>query len=634
MSLFDIKNKLYKKEPAEDLFKHGVSQYDPGVQKERIEISKEEDLWLEKKSGFGVSEKKAIRKGMLALGVILGIIFIMLITFEVRRVVFNSDSSAVSIAGPNQADSGHLMTYEITYNNGNWVNVKNAKLKITYPDYFQPELQANFKEENPTSGIYDLGTLTAKGTGKVVFSGRAYSPKGALIYLKAELSYQPAGFSGEFNTSNQLGVNIVPAPLVLEIQGPQKLTSGDAIDYVVTCKNDGKEVMDDLQLNLSYPDSFIFASATPPAEKDNNSWKIGSLKSGETEKIVISGKMDGQNGTTKVASVSVGVVRGEKLLSYNNESFSTQLVTSPLIVSQTVNDKQTLNVNAGDTLSFRIKYRNSGSIGLRDVIMTEKLDSSVLEYASLDMRGGNFDAVNNLISWKASDIKDFKNLSPGQGGEINFLIKLKSNIPLTDDNKKNFVISSLASIDSPDIPTPISSNKIISSNQMNIKVNSKMLLEESGFYNDMTIANTGPIPPRVGQETTYTIHWKVRNVSNDISNAQVSASLPTNAVMTGKFFPENARVNYNERTNALIWDIGKIDAGKGILNDPLEVAFQVKIKPSPDQSRKEVGILGISTFSADDLFTGEHLSVASEAKDTNLSEDKELMKMEGGRVAN
>ncbi|MFA7319647.1 MAG: hypothetical protein WC022_03590 [Parcubacteria group bacterium] len=634
MSLFDIRKKLYKKDPPLNISEHPISEYDPSASKISTGAYSEEDLWLEKKAGLQVSEKRVIGKGLIILGSILAIILAAVIIFEFRLVAFNKRNAQVVIAGPEQIKSGQLVRYEITYKNNNWVNMKNATVKIHYPENFRPEPDKNFKIDTPTSGIYSLGIVMPRSSGKIVFSGKAYSPKGALIYLKTDFSYQPFTFAGQFEANAQLGVSVIPAPITLEIHGQQDVVSGNAIDYAVTYKNDGSETMEGLQVKVAYPEGFTFVSSSPAATKDNNIWQLGALGPGESGRISINGRLEGVNGMTRTAGVSVGVMDGGEFMSYNDEAMDTKMAASPLLIAQTVNDQKQLNANAGEYLQFKIAYQNSGNIGLRDVIVTEKLDSPVLDYSTLDIKGGKFDASTKLITWKASDIEAFKTLNPGVGGLINFSIHVKNNIPLDGKDKKNFVIVSLAKIDSPDVPTPIATNKIISSNEMDMKLNSKMILETKGFYNDSTISNSGPIPPIVGQETTYTMHWKVRNVSNDISDAKVSAILPTNATMTGKFFPDDARINYNERTNSIVWDIGKIDAGTGVLNDPLEAAFQIKIKPSVDQFNKEVGLLGISTFSAKDLFTRDDLSVASATKSSSLPEDVPLTKAGGGRVSN
>lgn len=639
MSLFGIGEKLYKKKAAKDISAHEISDYDPKASPVGESLPQEEDAWVPEEAALGKPEKKKIKIGLLVLGGIFGIILLLAIIFEAKLLMFNSKHAQVSVVGPTQIDSGKEVSYEIDYHNSNWVNLKNATLKITYPENFRPEEDPNFHSDSRTSGYYPLGTLRLRSNGKIIFKGKAYSPKGALIYLKADLNYDPAVVSGSSQADAQLGVSVVPAPIILEINGQQKVTSGNAVNYTINYQNNGSETLKGLELKVSYPDGFTFVLASSnPASTDSGAhmWNIADLKPGQSGQLTVDGRLSGTDGTVKIAKAQVGEMNKGEFMSYNDETTETGIVGAPLAVSQTINGKSDkLDVSAGESLQFILNYKNNSNIGMRNVILTEKLDSPVLDYATLrNMQKGSFNDASRTITWKASDIPGFLTLSPGQSGQIKFSIDVKKRIPLDGKIKKNFVIVSLAKIDSPDVPTPIGSNKIISSNEMDIKLNSKIILEANGFYNDATIKNSGPIPPKIGQDTTYTLHWKVTNVSNDINDAKVTAYLPTNVVATGKISPDDARLSYDKRSNLVTWDIGKIDAGTGILTKPLEVAFQVRLTPSTDEYRKTVNLMEESALTAKDLFTGEDLETKADYKDINLTEDRELMKESGGYVAN
>ena len=277
-----------------------------------------------------------------------------------------------------------------------------------------------------------------------------------------------------------------------------------------------------------------------------------------------------------------------------------------MAISQLINGRDNLNVNLGELLNFEIKFRNDGEIGLRDVIITEKLEGAALDFASLKLDEGAFDSNSGMITWKASDYEILRRFEPGQESSIKFSIKIKTTLPIEKSSDKNFIISSLAKIDSPDVPTSIEANKIISGNRMDMKINSRVALETTGYFYDSVIENSGPIPPQVGKETTYAIHWKIFNVSNDVSDAKVEATIPTGATVTDVRNPADAKLNYifNDRTNSLVWEIGNIESGTGVLNSPQEVVFQIKIKPAPNQIGSPIYLLGETTFSGKDLFTG------------------------------
>ncbi len=626
MSLLNIKNELYKKEPDESLSQHERSEFDPmmAVDNSSEKTEMPEDVWAEKNDGLAEGNKKTIKIGLLILGGIILIIALVVGFYKIRQSFFAEERLTVSVEGPAEIKSGKLVTYEIKYKNDNRADLKNAVLKISFPEDFKPEENANFRIEGTTVGIFNLGDIKGYSEGWAVFNGRAYSPKGNLIKIKAELSYTPSTVSSAFITSNQLTVNIISAPITIEVMAPQNISSQDEINYLITYKNEGTENFENIRVKVDYPEQFTFSSSNPRSSESNNIWYVGNLPGGQSGKIVVVGKLEGNRDEIKTVKATVGANNNGAFVGYNEETIQTKIVSSPLAISQTVNGLNNLNANAGDALQFEINYKNEGDIGLRDVIVTERLDSPVLDYTTLDMRGGAYDADNKTIIWKSSDYKELKNLAPGQGGTIKFSIDVKNVIPIVNSNDKNFVISSLAKIDSPDVPTPISMNKIISGNIMDIKLNSKLVLDVKGYYGDSSIPNSGPIPPKVSEETTYTMHFILSNISNDIEGAKVETVLPTSVVMMGKIFPEGAPLSYDERKNSIIWSVGNLEAGTGVLSSRKEIAFQIKIKPSPDQAGNEAPLMNESIFSARDAFTGESLSAKMSGKTTNLLEDSSV----------
>ena len=626
MSLSDIKNKLYKKESDESLGKHAPSKFDirtGGVNPSDKFVMREE--WKEVDPLIGKEQKKAIKWGALAIAAILGLALLVVGVLKFSQASFNENRVIVDVSGPVEGESGDLLAYAVNYKNENRVSLKNVTLRIGFPESFKAETEANFKKEGNTGGAVEIGEIKAGASGQYILKGRAYNPKGTLIYIKADMTYTPANFNSQFNARFQLGVRVTSTPIEFEVLAPQYIASGDAVDYLISYKNTGQEDFTDLRVKMDYPESFTFGKSNPAVSEGNNIWYIGRLAAGESGKIVASGKLEGARDEVKNATAYIGALKQGEFISYNEEKAVTNIAASPLVIAHAVNGLKSLNAKAGDTLRFEIAYKNESNIGYRDAIVTEKIDSSALDYSTLRLEQGAFNSESKTITWKAGDKSNLRFLGPGQGGIIRFSIKVKDTIPVSGANDKNFVISALAKIDSPDIPTPIKSNKIIAGNEMDMKLTTKLLLSTRGFYYDSAIPNSGPIPAQVGKETTYTIRWMVGSVSNDVTGARVETVLPTGVFMTGKIDPEDARLAYNERNNTIIWEIGNLSAGTGVISSPEEAAFQIKFIPSPDQGGASSGeILGSSIFSAKDVFTGEDLSVTSEKKSTILTEDTKM----------
>ena len=255
----------------------------------------------------------------------------------------------------------------------------------------------------------------------------------------------------------------------------------------------------------------------------------------------------------------------------------------------------------------------------------------ILDFSKLSVEKGSFDSVKGIITWKASDIPALSNIDPGAGGSVSFSIPVKLIIPVRSASDKDMVVKSVATIDSPDIPTPIDSNKIIGSNRLELRLATKVLLDVKGLYNDKQLKNSGPIPLKVGQETTFTVHWAVTSVSSDLSNASLVASLPSGTRWVGGISPSDSDIVYNDRTNQLIWSPGTVPAGAGILLPKKEVAFQIGVTPQSNQVDKALILVNKGTFSAVDTFSGKSINIDIPEKNTQLSEDSKVG-YEGGKV--
>jgi len=628
MSLDDIKKTLYKKNVDRSSFRDLKSEYDPENSapiSNSQTTNQDQDSWKENGLEFKKEKRKAIKFGAIAFGFIVLLVLILTSFYFYKASSFSKEKVSVTVSGPNEAKSGQMLTYEVRYKNENRAELKNAKLKITFPESFSPEENPNFKLESPTSGVFDLGIIKSYSDGKVILNGRAHVPKGAFIYLKGEMTYNSSGFgSRQFISKNELGIKIASSALELEITAPQIVSAGDEINYLITYRNLGSDSFDSVKIKADFPDGFIYSNSEPKSLEGNNIWYIGQVLVGQSGKLIINGKLDGEKDQIKPIKVYIGSTKGEMFISYNEEDASSKIVASPLVISQTVNGQSSLSANAGDTLLFEINYKNTGNVGMRDVIITENIDSPVLDYASLQIGKGGFDESTKTITWKSQDYGNLKSLNPGQSGNIKFSIKVKSVIPVNGANDKNYVISSVSKIDSPDVPTPVHSNKIIAGNKMDIKLNSKLILDTLGYYNDFSIPNSGPIPPKVNQETTFTIHWKITNVSNDISNVKVESALPTGVFFTGKTSPDNEKFEYSERTNTISWIVGNVSSGAGVISPKKEISFQIKVKPSSDQIGDEIVILKESKITARDNFTGNELTDLAREKTINLPEDSGL----------
>jgi hypothetical protein len=74
----------------------------------------------------------------------------------------------------------------------------------------------------------------------------------------------------------------------------------------------------------------------------------------------------------------------------------------------------------------------------------------------------------------------------------------------------------------------------------------------------------------------------------------------------GHYFASNGIApEYNERTQEMTWRPGRINATTGVVDAPAELVFQVEITPSGDQINQFPVLIGETTVTGKDLFTGD-----------------------------
>ena len=625
MGIQDLEEQLHKHD-GEIRESSRADAFDPGQAADDANISLEATSgWRTIRSRFFADRAQMIRVGMLAIG---GIAFIALLvgTFvRIRQTLFSQDRVSVSVTGPSNVNSSDLTDFVISYENANRSGLADAELVVSYPPNFVPEGNANTFRNDASSSSVAIGDISAFEKKTLDFSGKFYGSKDSIAYIRAELRYRPNNVQSRFSAAGQKSVNLRSASLAVELEAPLSVPPSGEVNYLVNYENTSDSSLSNVRMKATFPAGFSLRDADPKPSEGEVVWYLGSIAPGERGKIRLTGNMSGVPNETKTVKVEFGTFQGDNtFLSYSDAERITRIVAAPFSIRQSLNGAKPGAVNPGDILRYTIAYRNDSEIALREAIITVELEGDALDFSRLRPEKGAYDSLRKVITWKASDVSQLGNLVPNASGEIEF------NVPVRDDFvpksvlTKDFQIKTTAKIESPDVPNPAGANKIVATDTMWTKVNSRLLLETVGYYKDSVLPNAGPIPPTVGQNTTYTLHWLLSNTTNGVTGAEVSADLPTGVVWTGKTFPDTEKISYNERTNKIVWSVGSLGVGEGILAPKRTVAFQVSIRPELNQLNTSPALLQPSLAKATDVFTNEMIQSRTSEKTTSLREDDSL----------
>lgn len=569
-------------------------------------------------------ERGKHRRKMLAiaLGGMAVVLLIGGLLVKLRSGIFSEESVVIALLGNAETRSAELATFDFEYRNDNWMSIDNAVIIFEYPESFHPEPLAKL-DIKKSRAEYVLGEVPAQTRGKVTLSGKFYGSKGDQAKVQATLRYSPSALSTLYEKRTERTVTLVSSPLFFEMSAPLELASDQEAQYEIRYGNNGDTSFSNLKVKLEYPVEFVFTEAEPQPSEGKNIWEVGVLPPRGEGKIVVRGRLTGLRDEQKLVQGGIGIVQGDgTFLSYGDHSRKTKIVASPFSIRQVVNGQSALSIGPGEPLHYEIEYRNDGNIGIRDAIVSISLDSPYLDFSTLQFVGnsrGAYDQSRKIIFWKASDVPALSRVEAGQSGKIAFNIKSFSGLEKRFPGVRNPIIQSVAKIESTDIPAIVGITKVVASATLPIKLNTIVTPVLKGYYQDATIPNTGPMPPMVGQETTYTFHFTLANSSNDVKDAQASIFLPTGVRYTGKRLPESESFIYNERSNELIWRPGLLGAGT-----ERKITFQLSVTPDPSSVNQEVILISRMVVTGKDTFTERDIRLEQAGKSSSLPEDTSM----------
>ncbi|MBX4187924.1 MAG: hypothetical protein KW793_02190 [Candidatus Doudnabacteria bacterium] len=522
-------------------------------------------------------------------GILLFVLAILIAVFFLRnRGEANPGQPNVFliIKGPQMLASGNEGQYTVIYTNGENTDLRGITLEVFYPSNFK--FASSIPEPTSSTGQrYDLPVLRQGQTAEVVIRGKVSGATGESKELKAKLNFTMANFSSEFSTEASYKTELTAPELEMEITGPIDVTNGQNTTFSVNYKNISNKEFDSTAVELAYPEGFKFASAVPVPAKGENYWSLGKLAAGATGKIEVTGSFVGDPGSEQQISGDLGLVLNSGLAPQIHASARFKLQSSSLTVTQTAIPKDVIEL--GKTINYTIKYANYGSTAKGNVVVTTTLEGPSLDMTKLKASNGII--TGNTITWKSATVSGLSLVSPNQSGDLTFTVPLKQTV---GTNLKNQTVKTTTTIYSDQDQNPIRGQELV------LKVGTELDLIVSGRY------VSGALPMQVGQATNFQLTFMLVNLSNDLSDTILIASMPLpSSAWSNVIQPESEApsLTFDSNASKIRWKIGNLDAFVGKYTPAKTVTFQLSVTPSESDRGRAMTLLKDVQASGTDTFT-------------------------------
>jgi len=544
---------------------------------------------------------------------VLGFIILMFVSsigFLLYKVLDNPMSHTseknvgLNIDGPVSVAAGEPVEFTVTVTNKNKVALAYATLVITYPDGARSpaDITKPLRQEKKI-----LGEIPGGGDGiyktKAIFLGEEKTEKSVLIALE----YRLAGVNSSLQKQEEYLVNISASPINVTVNTLREVNTGGDIDLVINLDANTRESLDDVLLKIDYPFGFTFRNASEKPAFQNNVWKLGRVGPGSKKTITVQGTLSGEDGQEKVFRTYVGTQGRQE---YTIETVYGSLLSGVLIkkpflaVNVLVNDdKAEPHVSDfSEPLKTTIVWKNNLPSRVTNAEVEVTLRGTALDRRSIVSQDGFYRSQDDTVVWNERETPALAQIDAGKTGEVSLSFKAlpaqtKERLLRNPEIVLDVTIRGKRTSES-GVPEEI--RTLVS---RTIHFTTDVKFASRIVYFDSPIKNTGPIPPRVDQETTYTVLWSVVNSSNNVDGVVVTSQLPSYVTWANVIDPQAEDIVYDENRGSITWNVGQVTAGTGIISPVRQVAFQVALTPSLGQVGKTPDVLFESSLVGTDNFT-------------------------------
>jgi len=538
---------------------------------------------------------------------------------------------AITVAGPRSIASGKKLLLDVAVTNNNPVPMKNATLEVIFPDGAR-----NTEGSGGTlpSTKEQVGTIEVQEHVRTSASALLFGQEQTEQEIKAKVSYEIDDSSASFSCEQPYVILISTSPVSLTVEGLEEISSGQELELEVTVTSNSEETVPDLRIVAEYPYGFEFISSEPEPVEDDRVWEVGDLVAGKVRTIKVRGIVRGQGTEARTIIFSVGEkddvdVRG--LATVLQKIEHPLLVTRPFMeLSLELNDSAEPEVTStlGEQILGTLVWKNTLPDALHDVEIEAHFTGVMLDLASVSTGNGFFRSVDRTLIWTPQTTDTFRTLEAGQEGELPFKFSTKpyekgtrASDPFMDIE---FVVRARRIADN--IPVP---QNLQGQSKRTILFNTDLDYEAYALYGIGSFTNTGPHPPKVNEQTTYTIVWTVTNTTNEVDSAVLKGELPVYMKWLGAVTPSSESVTFNPVTREVIWSLGAVSRDTGYQEAARQINFQVAATPSISQINQELVLVDKVVLQGTDAFTKNVLEQKPRVVNTKLEKDPYFSKVWG-----
>lgn len=617
----ELKNKLFSKS-----YKVKIEHRDNFTHLDKRDVP---DSWAQEANGYPKAEKFIMKTSIFKKFFILSVVFFVLAaayasyTFFVGGNTVSNENIEISILGNAFTGGGEELPLTVGIVNKNNLSLDLVDLVVEYP-----KSSSGDSLEDTERFRQSLGTIPAGGLRNENVKVILFGEQGSIRPIKISLEYRVEGSNAIFVKEKIHEVSINSTPIDLSLDAPTSMSPNQDITLNIKATLNSTRPASNILIKVDYPVGFQFTSAKPPPSLGNDIWSLGDLSPGAERNISIQGRMldvfDGEEKTFRVWSGLQSETDKSVIGIVFNSLGHTVMINKPFIEARlSINGvyQREYAADSKNKITGEINWANNLDTQINDLEIHAKISGNAVNRQSITAQQGFYNSLEDEIVWDKNSLNKFREVNPGDSGVVVFSVSPLSLFSGVGGMLADPLINIEISIAGKQALSGYSTDELENSESKTVRIISDVGLATKILYYSGAFNNTGPIPPEVGQESTYTVVWTLSNSSNNISKTQVRSTIPSWIRFIGSPSPTSEDLAYNSSTKEIIWNVGNIKKGTGISEAGREVSFQIGFTPSLSQVDTAPTLINEATLTGHDDFANVDVRVNKASLSTNLTND-------------
>lgn len=621
----ELKNKLFSQNYKMRIdHRDSFSRHQAGTIPEDWNVSVKEKLQAGEKFFNTSSVFKSFFK--FSLGFFLIALCYALYVFFAGGNTVSKENIEISVLGNAFVAGGEELPLVIGIANKNSSALELVDLVIEYPkSATKSAIDATTQMERMRES---LGTIPSGSVRNENVKLVLFGEQGSLVPIKISIEYRVEGSNAIFITEKPYEVTINSTPVNLSVEGPNSISQNQDVNLHIKASLNATNPLTGVMIKVDYPLGFKFTSATPAPSLGNNIWVLGDLAPGAERDISLTGQMvDVFEGEDKIFRVWGGTqAKSDKSMLDVVFNSATHLLT---IKKPFIDARLSLNgvsqreyaVDSKTAIRGEIDWVNNLDTSISDLEIHARIVGNAVDRKSINALQGFYDSAQNMIVWDKNSVNQFQEVNPGDYGTLAFSLAPLSLLSTPGKIISDPYINIVIDISGKQAVEGYEARELTNSESSIVHIISDLGFATKALYYSGPFSNSGPVSPKVGQETTYTIVWSISNSANSVSKAKIVSTLPSWMRYVGTVSPASADLTYNAVTKEIIWNIGNISKGVGITSPGRELSFQVGFTPSLSQVGSLPTIINDATLTGHDDFANVDVRVNRGLLRTKLEGD-------------